>query len=94
MFDRKLTFCLMKKGIHIMNPKKQKKVYVTVILVLYSIFNITHVESPKYKIICLKSPNSSEIAKKNEQWSKILSYVYFTILTTIQLNFKNCEIKK
>jgi len=48
----------MKKGIHIMNPKKA---YVTVLLfILYSIW--VHVESPKYKMICLKSPNSSEFA--------------------------------
>ena len=47
----------MKKGIHIMN-KKNKKGYVTVLLlILYSICR-----SPKYKMICLKSPKSSEFA--------------------------------
>ena len=51
----------MKKGIHIMNPKKQKKGYVTILLfILYSIW--VHVESLKYKMICLKSPKSSEFA--------------------------------
>jgi len=45
-----------------MNPKKQTKVYVTILLfILYSMF---HVESPKYKMICLKS---REFAKKNIQ---------------------------
>ena len=43
-----------------MNPKKQKKVYVTVLFILYSIE--VHVYSPKYKMICLKSPKSSEFA--------------------------------
>jgi len=42
---------------------------------------------PKYKMICLKSPKSSEFAiifKK--QWSKFLNYVDFIIfLTTIHL---------
>jgi len=51
----------MKKGIHIMNPKKAKNVYVTVLLfILYSIW--VHVESPKYKMICLSSSKSSEFA--------------------------------
>ena len=55
----------MKKGIHIVNLKKSKtKVYVTVLLfILYSIW--VHIESPKYKMICLKSPKSSEFAKNN-----------------------------
>jgi len=51
----------MKKGIHVMNPKKPKKVRVTVLLfILYQIW--VHVESQKYKMICLKSPKSSEFA--------------------------------
>ena len=53
----------MKKSIHIIKQKKQKKVYVTVLLfILYSIW--VHVESPKYKMICLKSPKSSEFATR------------------------------
>jgi len=41
---------------------------------------LVHVESPKYKMICLKSPKSSEFAFCfNKQWSKILNYVYFII---------------
>jgi len=49
-----------------MNPKKQKIIYVTVLLfILYSIW--VHVESPKYKMICLKSPKSSEFAQKNNR---------------------------
>ena len=59
----------MKKGLHIMNPKKAKpNVYVAVLLfILYSIF--VHVESPNYKMICLKSPKPSEVAITfNKQW--------------------------
>jgi len=51
----------MKKGIHFVYLKKHKKVYVTVLLfILYPIR--VHVESQKYKMICLKSPRSSEFA--------------------------------
>ena len=51
--------------------------------------------APKYKMICLKSPNSSEFAIfYNQQWSKILNYMFYHVLTTIQLNFKISEIKK
>ena len=77
---------------------KRNKVYVTVVTVLlfilYSIW--VHVESPKYKMICLKSPKSSEFAKKiNKQWSKILNYVYFIMLKQLfHWIFKNREIKK
>jgi len=48
----------MRKGTHIVNLKKQKKVYVTVLIfILYS--KGVHIESQKYKMICLKSPKSS-----------------------------------
>jgi len=50
----------MKKGIHIMNPKKQNK-YMSPYYFLFYI-QWAYVESPKYKMICLKSPKSSEIA--------------------------------
>jgi len=41
-------------------------------------------------MICLKSPKSSEFANfVNKQWSKILNYADFIILTTIQLIFEN-----
>ena len=45
-----------------MNPKKQKKVYVTELLfiILYSMW--VHVESPKYTMICQKSPKSIAFA--------------------------------
>ena len=46
-----------------MNPKKQNKVYV---LTFYSIFNMSR--KPKYKMICLNSPKSSEFAKKTKTW--------------------------
>ena len=45
-------------------------------------------------MICLKSPKSSEFAFFNKLWSKILDYVFFIVLTTIQLNFKNSKILK
>ena len=49
----------MKKVNRIVNLKKQKKVNVIVLLfILYSIG--VHVESPKCKMICLKSPKFSE----------------------------------
>jgi len=40
-----------------------------------------------YKMIWLKSPKSSEFAKKyiNKQWSKILNYVYFIMF--LQLSY-------
>jgi len=50
----------MRKGTHIVNLKKQKKVYVTVLIILYS--KGVHIESQKYKMICLKSPKSSWFA--------------------------------
>ena len=51
----------MKKGKHIVKLKKQKEIYVTVLLfILYAIW--VHVESPNYKMSCLKSPKSSEFS--------------------------------
>ena len=45
-------------------------------------------------MVCQKSPTSCEFAKK-KTWSKILNYIYLHyVLTTIQLNFKDKEIKK
>ena len=59
-----------------MNPKKQNK-YMSPYYFLFYI-QWAYVESPKYKMICLKSPKSSEIAVfLNKQWSKNLNYVYF-----------------
>ena len=49
-YEERYTNCL---------SKKQKKVHVNVLLfILYSIW--VHVESLKYKMICLKSPKSCE----------------------------------
>jgi len=73
----------------IMNPKKQNKVYVTVLLfILYSIW--VHVEIPKYKMICLNHQNQVNLLKKRGQ--KSLSMFFDYVLTAIQLNFKNNEI--
>ena len=46
------------------SKKNQKEVNVTVLLfILYLIW--VYLESPKYKMICLKSQKSSELAEKN-----------------------------
>ena len=76
----------------VVNLKKQKiNKYVTVLLfILYSKW--VHVENPKYKIICLKSQTSSEFAKKTVVKNPILC-LFHHVLTTIQLIFKNREIK-
>ena len=63
-FDRKLGFFLWRTVYILLIQKSKKNVYVTVLLfILYSIG--VHVERPKYKMICLKSPKSSEFAKTN-----------------------------
>ena len=50
-----------------MNTKNAKKVYVTILpFILYSIW--AHVESPKYQMICLKSPKSSEFANSGQKF--------------------------
>ena len=56
----------MKKGIHIVNLNKQQQKYVTVLLfILYSLG--VHVESPKYKMICLKSQNQVNLQKNKQK---------------------------
>ena len=83
LFDRKLIFSYEKRYTYCLSKKaKIGKCHRTT---FYSVFN--HVESSKYKMICLKSPKSSE-------FGKIINNVHFIILTTIQLNLKNREIKK
>ena len=74
-----------------MNPKKQKIAYVIVLtFILYSKW--VHVESPKYKMICLKS---SELATSfNKQWSKILNYVDFIIFNKYSIDFYIYKIEK
>ena len=79
-----------KKGIHIINPKKQKKVYATILLfILYSI--CVHVESPIYKMICLKSPKSSKFAifVTNSGQKFLIMFI-----SSIKLNFKERKLKK
>ena len=76
-----------------MNPKKQKKVYVTILLFnLYSIW--VHVESQIYELNCLKTLKSSEFAKKKKKVVKNPLCLFHHVLTTIQLIFKNRETKK
>jgi len=58
---KKLIFFLWRKVYILWIQKSKKKGYVTILLfILYSIW--VHVGSPKYKMICLKSPKSSEFA--------------------------------
>ena len=81
------SYFLVKKGIHIVHLKK-KNVYVTVLLfILYSIW--VHVSSPKYKMICLTSPKSSQFAIfVNKQCSKIIN-----IIILIFIIFNNYSIE-
>ena len=64
----------MKKAIHIVNLKKKEKGYVTVLFfILYSIS--VHVGSPKYNMICLQSPKSSEFAFFNSGQQSLTMFI-------------------
>ena len=82
--------------VYIMFIEKSKtNVYVTVLLfILVSIW--VHVESPKYKMVCIKSPKSSEFAKWiNTQCSKILYYVDIIVANNCPIDcFIDREIKQ
>ena len=97
MFDRKSIFFLWRK-IYIniiMNQKKKKDMSPYYFFILYSIW--VHVESPKYRTICLKSPTkSSELAIcfKNSGQKSLSMYISSCFNITIKLNFKDSEIKK
>ena len=92
LFDIKLIFTYEEKYTYY-KAKKAKKVYVTVLLfILYSIW--VHVESPKYKMICLKLPKSSEFAIRLTNSGKIsLTTLILSFLTTINW-FLKIEKKK
>ena len=82
-------FLLMKNGIDIMNPKKQNKITV-LLFVLYSMW--VHVESPKYKMICLKSPKSSEFAiKKKNSGQKSLTMLILSYFNNFSIDFYEIE---
>ena len=92
LFERRLIFFLMKKSIHIMNPPKSKiEVYVSVrLFILYPIWVHVEIQNDlpkitKIKWICYFLTNSGQ---------KSLLCLFHHILTTIQLNLKNSEIKK
>jgi len=53
----------MKKGTDIVYLKQQKKYMSRTRTTFYSIFNMNSCRKPKYKMICLKSPKTSEFAK-------------------------------
>ena len=78
----------MKNGIDIMNPKKQNKITV-LLFVLYSMW--VHVESPKYKMICLKSPKSSEFAIKKNSGQKSLSMLILSYFNNFSIDFYEIE---
>ena len=56
--------------------------------------------SPYYFLFCIQSCRKLEIqndslkSPKSSEFGKIINYENFIILTSIQLNFKNREIKK
>ena len=75
-FEKKLIYFWWKKGLLGVNLKKQKKVNVTVLIVfIYSIW--IHVESSKYKMICLKSPKSSEFAICRQKSLTMFMFIMF-----------------
>ena len=51
-----------------------------------------HLESPKYKMIFLKSPKSSEYVFLTNRGQKSLS-MFISLCLTIQIFFENSEIK-
>ena len=69
-----------------MNPKKQKKVYVTILLFnLYSIW--VHVESQIYELNCLKTLKSSEFAKKKKRGRKSLTMFISSCFNNYSIDF-------
>ena len=76
---KKVDIFLMRKDIHIVNQKSKKGICHVLILILCSIW--VHTESPKYKLICIKSPKSSWFAIFSQKlWPRIFNYVNFSIL--------------
>jgi len=69
----------MNKGIHIMNPKKPKKIKQCHRTTLYSIFNMSSCRKPEIQNDLHKITKIKCICYFifNKQWSKILNYVYF-----------------
>ena len=74
-----------------MNPKKQN-IRICNRTTFYSIFNMSSCRKPEIQNGCLNSPKSSEFAKKTVVKNPILC-LFHHVLTTIQLIFKNREIK-
>ena len=52
----------MKKDIHIVNLKKEKKYISAYYFLIYIQYELINVDSPKYKVSCLKSSKSSAFA--------------------------------
>ena len=64
----------MKKSIHIISPKKQQK-GICRLNPVYSIFNMSLCRQPKYKIICQKSPRSSEFSLTNSGQKSLTRFI-------------------
>ena len=92
LFDRKLIFFLMKKGIHIMNPKKQNKVYVAVLLfILYSIW--IHVETRNTKWFAKNHQNQVHLLfVLTNSGQKSLTMFILSCFNSNQLNFEIREL--
>ena len=81
----------MKKDIHIVNLKKQKKYISAYYFLIYIQYELINVESPKYKVSCLKSSKSSAFAFfLTNMGQKSLNIYLHHVLTT--LIFKNSQI--
>jgi len=76
----------MKKGIHIINPKQQERIYHHT-----SFYSICDMSSSRKSEIQHDLP---KIIFLTNSGKKSLTMFISSCLTTVQLNFKNREIKK
>jgi len=90
MFDRNL-FCFSNEERYTYCLSKEANVTV-LIFILYSI--LVHAESPKTKMICLKSPKSSKFKKKRKLKKKKLSLRWDSTRNTWIVRLRNTCAKK
>ena len=69
MYERKLIFSYEERYTY--ESKKAKKNVTVLLFILYSIW-----ESPKYKMVCQKSPTSCEFAKKKRGQKSLTIFIY------------------
>ena len=88
IFDRKLIFFLRRKVYISLIWKKRQNKYVTLLIfILYSIW--VNVESLNYKMSCLKSAKSSEVAIfSTNSGQEALTMFISSFLTTVHMIFK------